>query len=152
MKVKNVTSLYHSVNTDRHAMDPFASCLSMWQVKKRWILNSKILSFLLNPKAFFQLNTHQASLFKAVSDLVPSDKRVVDAYCGIGALSLLLAKKSKYVTGIEFSQDAIDSANVNAKLNHIDNINFIVGDAAQKLSSLSTVDVLVITSSTFWFK
>lgn len=92
------------------------------------------------------MNTHQASLlFKAVTDLIPNNKKVVDAYCGIGALSLLLAKKSRYVIGIEFSQEAIDSANVNAKLNNIDNVKFIVGDAAQKLATLSNdIDVLVI--------
>ncbi len=146
MKLNHVTSLYHSVNTDRHAMDPFGKKLVHIAGKETLDFEFEELKFSLNPKAFFQLNTHQASLlFKAVTDLIPNNKKVVDAYCGIGALSLLLAKKSQYVTGIEFSQEAIDSANVNAKLNNIDNIKFIVGDAAQKLATLSNdIDVLVI--------
>lgn len=146
MKVKNVTSLYHTVNTDRHAMDPFGKRLIHIAGKETLDFEFENLKFSLNPKAFFQLNTHQASLlFKAVTDLVPENKKVVDAYCGIGALSLLLAKKSQKVIGIEFSSDAIESANLNAKLNHINNIEFIVGDAAQKLASLNNeFDVLVI--------
>lgn len=146
MKVKNVTSLYHTVNTDRHAMDPFGKRLVHIAGKETLDFEFENLKFSLNPKAFFQLNTHQASLlFKAVTDLVPENKKVVDAYCGIGALSLLLAKKSQKVIGIEFSADAIESANLNARLNHINNIEFIVGDAAQKLASLNNeFDVLVI--------
>lgn len=146
MKVKNVTSLYHTVNTDRHAMDPFGKRLVHIAGKETLDFEFENLKFSLNPKAFFQLNTHQASLlFKAVTDLVPENKKVVDAYCGIGALSLLLAKKSQKVIGIEFSADAIESANLNARLNHINNIEFIVGDAAQKLATLNNeFDVLVI--------
>jgi len=146
MNIKSVTSLYHSVNTDRHAMDPFGKRLVHIAGKETLDFEFEGLKFALNPKAFFQLNTHQASvLFNAVKNLIPENKRVVDAYCGIGALSLLLAQKSEKVVGIEFSQDAIDSANSNAKLNDIKNIDFIVGDAAEKLSSLSSdFDVLVI--------
>ena len=127
-------------------MDPFGKRLIHIAGKETLDFEFENLKFSLNPKAFFQLNTHQASLlFKAVTDLVPENKKVVDAYCGIGALSLLLAKKSQKVIGIEFSSDAIESANLNAKLNHINNIEFIVGDAAQKLASLNNeFDVLVI--------
>jgi 23S rRNA (uracil1939-C5)-methyltransferase len=146
MAIKNVVSLYHSVNTDRHAMDPFGRRLDHIAGKETLDFEFEDLKFSLSPKAFFQLNAHQASLlFKAVTDLIPENKLVVDAYCGIGALSLMMAKKSEKVIGIEFSQEAIDSANLNAKLNRLDNCEFIVGDAAEKLSNLRLrPDVLVI--------
>lgn len=146
MKVENIVSLYHSVNTDRHAMDPFGKKLDHIAGKETLDFEFEELKFALSPKAFFQLNKHQASLlFKAVLDIIPANKTIIDAYCGIGALSLMMAKKSHKIIGIEFSQEAIDSANLNAKLNKIDNCSFIVGDAAEKLANLkSAMDVLVI--------
>lgn len=146
MAVKNVVSLYHSVNTDRHAMDPFGKVLNHVAGKVTLDFTFEELKFALSPKAFFQLNTHQASLlFKAVTDIIPANKVVVDAYCGVGALTLMMAKKSSKVIGIEFSQEAIASAKINAKLNNISNCEFVVGDAAKELATVkSNIDVLVI--------
>jgi 23S rRNA (uracil1939-C5)-methyltransferase len=52
---------------------------------------------------------------------------VYDLYCGIGSISLFIANRAKKVYGIETVQEAIEDAKKNAKLNDIDNVEFIVG-------------------------
>src|SRR5690606_37822512 len=54
---------------------------------------------------------------------------VIDAYCGIGTISLFLAQKAKKVCGVEIVPEAIDNAKINAKLNGITNAEFVVGGA-----------------------
>jgi 23S rRNA (uracil1939-C5)-methyltransferase len=52
----------------------------------------------------------------------------VDLYCGIGSLSLPLARASREVHAIEIQEEAIDAARVNAELNHVDNASFYAAD------------------------
>ena len=54
---------------------------------------------------------------------------VFDAYCGIGTISLIAAKQAKKVIGVEIVKEAIIDAKKNAKLNKIENAEFICGDA-----------------------
>ena len=57
---------------------------------------------------------------------------VVDLYCGLGTITLFLAKKAKKVYGIEVVSEAIADARVNAQINNIYNVEFIEG-AAEKI-------------------
>ncbi len=57
------------------------------------------------------------------------EESVIDAYCGIGTISLFLAQKAKKVYGVEIVPEAIDDANRNAELNGMDNVEFTVGEA-----------------------
>ena len=61
---------------------------------------------------------------------------VFDAYCGIGTISLFLAKKCKKVYGIEIVPDAIKNAISNAKLNNINNAEFFVGKSEDIIPNL----------------
>ncbi len=88
------------------------------------VMEEKIndLSYRITPNAFFQTNPHAAPLLqKTVVDFCGgiSGKTVLDLYCGSGFLSLLLAKKSARVTGVEEVKDAIADARVNAEQNKI---------------------------------
>ncbi|MCK9906053.1 23S rRNA (uracil(1939)-C(5))-methyltransferase RlmD, partial [Frankia sp. Cpl3] len=56
---------------------------------------------------------------------------VIDAYCGIGTISLFLAQKAKHVYGVEIVPEAIADANRNAQLNGIENATFAVGAAEE---------------------
>ena len=56
-----------------------------------------------------------------------------DLYCGIGTISLFLAKKAKQVYGVEIVPQAIDDAKNNAKINDITNAEFYVGKAEEVL-------------------
>ncbi len=61
---------------------------------------------------------------------------VIDAYCGTGTISLLLAQKAKKVIGIEIVEPAILDARENARRNGVTNTEFIVGDAAIEMPKL----------------
>ena len=57
------------------------------------------------------------------------DETVFDLYCGIGTITLTLAKKCKFVYGVEVIEDAIKNSKENARINGIDNAKFIKGKA-----------------------
>ena len=62
---------------------------------------------------------------------INSDMHVWDMYCGIGTISLLMAKKAKKVYGVEIVDRAIKDAKENASLNAINNADFFVGKAEE---------------------
>ena len=97
------------------------------------VLNAKIagLKLVFTPKSFYQLNTKQSEVLynEVISYLDESDEEVLEAYCGVGVMSLLASKKVKHVTGVEIIPDAIDNASKNAFYNKITNVDFIVDDS-----------------------
>ncbi len=87
--------------------------------------------FKISPLSFYQVNPVQAeALYNYVIENAHISKNdvVFDLYCGIGTISIFIAKYAKEVYGVEIVKQAIDMANENAKLNKISNINFIAGD------------------------
>lgn len=90
------------------------------------------IKFAISAKSFYQVNPPQTKKLydKALeyADL-SGGETVIDAYCGIGTISLFLAKKAKKVYGVEIVPEAISDAKQNAKLNDIDNAEFFVGQA-----------------------
>ena len=89
-------------------------------------------TFRISPKSFYQVNPVQTEkLYSlALSYAGLSGKESVwDLYCGIGSISLFLAKKAKQVLGVEIVPAAIADAKINAKINNIDNAEFFVGAA-----------------------
>ncbi len=97
------------------------------------------LKFNLSPQAFFQVNSRQTEiLYKLAIDSLGdiSQKRVLDLYCGTGTITLLMAQKSQAAFGIELVQEAISDAKLNAKINSIDNVEFICGKAEDELELL----------------
>ena len=87
-----------------------------------------------HPQAFFQVNDGvREKLYAAVTDRVDSYDTVVDAYCGGGLMSALLARKAKRVIGVEISEAAVDCAEVLRKSQKAENLSFICGDCAVKL-------------------
>jgi 23S rRNA (uracil1939-C5)-methyltransferase len=102
-------------------------------------------NFSLALDSFLQVNTHQAEiLFQTVSELVSLSKHEVvwDLYCGIGALTLLLAKQSKQVLGVERSQESVKWAIQNAQNLDIKNAQFLAADldSANLISGLADSD------------
>lgn len=73
---------------------------------------------------------------------------MIDAYCGIGTISLFLAQKAKKVIGVEVVEEAIEDARRNAELNEITNAEFVVGDAGNVIAEYyqkgNTADVIVM--------
>ena len=62
---------------------------------------------------------------------------VLDLYCGIGTISLLLAGRSRQVIGVEYVEDAVVDARNNAEMNGISNVDFYAGDAGTVLENLA---------------
>lgn len=95
------------------------------------------LRFIINPKSFYQTNSAQAqrlySFVAELADLQPSDT-LYDLYTGTGTIALFLADKCRRVVGIEYVEEAIADAKVNARLNGFDNTSFYAGDMAQVLT------------------
>lgn len=100
------------------------------------------LKFQIRPNTFFQVYTESAEALLEVieSELnLQGDEVLVDAYCGIGTLTLPLAKKVRNITGLEVQAEAVEQAILNAENNGINNVTFQVG-AVEKL--LPEMDIL----------
>jgi len=88
------------------------------------------LTLHIYPNAFFQIHTEQAErLLRVILDelQLQGTETVVDAYCGIGTLTLPLAQRAQYCLGLEVQTEAVEIAIENAKLNGIENAHFEAG-------------------------
>src|SRR5262245_45235874 len=97
------------------------------------------LTFQISANSFFQTNTVQAErLFELVLDAAELQvgETAFDLYAGTGAISLLLARRCRWVYGIEVAQAAVDDAGRNAAANGIDNCTFLAGEVRFVLPSL----------------
>ena len=97
------------------------------------------VDFLISSKSFFQVNPEQVEkLYRKAIDFADlhQDENIFDAYCGIGTISLCASKYVKKVTGVEIVKEAIVDARKNAKLNDINNAEFLLGDAGEVLEKL----------------
>lgn len=95
------------------------------------------------PRSFFQVNTDMISkLYDKVLEYAGTSKALTDLYCGAGTIGIYLAKNFDTVKGIEINKAAIDSANLNKKINNINNISFECKNA-NEISNISS-DVVVV--------
>jgi len=97
------------------------------------------LKFKISARSFFQVNPEQAEVLyhKAVEYAgLTGTETVLDAYCGVGSLTLFLARQAKEVYGIEVVPEAIRDAEANAALNQLKNVRFLVGETEKVLPEL----------------
>ncbi|SDX97946.1 23S rRNA (uracil1939-C5)-methyltransferase [Evansella caseinilytica] len=90
------------------------------------------IQFAISARSFYQVNPVQTEVLynKALEYAGLTGKEtVIDAYCGIGTISLFLAQKAMRVYGVEIVPEAISDAKKNARLNGIGNVEFAVGEA-----------------------
>lgn len=107
--------------------------------------------FKISSKSFFQINTlgmkklYDLALEKAE---ISNTDVVIDAYCGVGTISIFASKFAKKVIGVELNKQAIFDARLNAKLNNITNIDFLADDATNFMTHLAKVkgqvDVVIL--------
>jgi 23S rRNA (uracil1939-C5)-methyltransferase len=109
------------------------------------------LRFRISPDAFFQTNTEMAEvLYGAAVEFagVSGREKVLDLFCGIGTIALVLALDSAEVWGVELVEDAVADAIQNAKLNGVDNARFFAGDVRLVMRELlersGSPDVVVV--------
>ncbi|MGR6898991.1 23S rRNA (uracil(1939)-C(5))-methyltransferase RlmD [Rummeliibacillus sp. BSL5] len=107
--------------------------------------------FEISARSFYQVNPIQTEvLYKQALDYanLTGEETVIDAYCGIGTISLFMAKKAKFVMGVEIVPQAIEDAKRNAKLNGLANTYFEAGPAEEVIPRWykegKTADVLMV--------
>lgn len=94
------------------------------------------VKYQISPLSFFQVNPVQTERLygKALEYAgLTGEETVWDLYCGIGTISLFLARKARKVYGVEIIPDAIEDARRNASLNGFTNTEFYVGKAEEVL-------------------
>lgn len=95
--------------------------------------------FKISPLSFYQVNPIQAEKLYNIgvnAAEINKDDIVFDLYCGIGTISLFMAKYAKKIYGVEIVEQAIEDARENAKVNNIKNTEFIAGDTEIILDDL----------------
>jgi len=109
------------------------------------------LEFKISATSFFQVNPAQTEILynKAVEYAgLTGKERVVDAYCGVGSLTLFLARRAREVYGVEVVAEAVNDAVENAKRNGIENVRFVAGETEKVLPRLARIgfgfDVAVV--------
>lgn len=137
MEIESMASVFQSINTERKGADIFGRnvrCLAGDETLETELCGIRLS---LSPRSFFQLNAEEAEdLYRmAVSKIDPCGT-LVEAYCGVGAMSLLASDRAKRVIGIESIAEAVSNAEKNAAANGIVNASFICADAAEGLTKI----------------
>ena len=104
------------------------------------------LTFSISPLSFYQVNPRQTEKLYGLAleyAALTGDETVWDLYCGIGTISLCMAKRAKKVYGIEVVPQAIEDARENAYRNQITNVEFYVGKAEEVLPNFYERESLV---------
>ncbi len=105
------------------------------------------LQFQIRPETFFQVNTEvaEALLPEIAQQLnLQGHEILLDAYCGIGTLTLPLAQQVRRAIGLELQPASVQQAQRNADLNHINNVTFVVGAVEKLLPQLDIVPDVVL--------
>ena len=98
------------------------------------------LTFKISAQSFYQINHEQCTrLYQKVSDLleVKENQTVLDTYCGIGTIGMMIASRVSQVIGVELNQEAYKDAVNNAKMNKINNIHFYNQDATEFMKDMA---------------
>lgn len=129
--IPNVKSIVHNINVKRTNVILGDRSLTLWG--KSTITDTiGEIKFAISPRSFYQVNPVQTKVLynQALQYAqLTGEETVIDAYCGIGTISLFLAQQAKKVYGVEIVEDAVRDARENAKLNNITNAEFVAGAA-----------------------
>ncbi|WP_223596161.1 23S rRNA (uracil(1939)-C(5))-methyltransferase RlmD [Neobacillus bataviensis] len=149
-RLPKVKSIVHNVNSKRTNVILGEKTTVLWgnEVIYDFIGDVK---FAISALSFYQVNPVQTKVLydKALEYAnLTGDENVIDAYCGIGTISLFLAQKAKKVFGVEVVPEAIEDSKRNAELNGIKNAEFAAGEAEVVIPKWykegNVADVLVV--------
>lgn len=132
-----ITSLNYVINTK--ANDTIADLDILLHSGRPYIEEEmEGLRFRIGPKSFYQTNSLQAyELYKVARDFagLTGDEFVYDLYTGTGTIANFVARQCRKVIGIEYVEDAIKDAKLNAEVNGLTNTEFYAGDMKDVLTS-----------------
>lgn len=156
--VKGMTSISVNINKERTNVIMGKNCRTLWGkdtisdvIHMRTLEeinsgkdavereNAEGITFSISPLSFYQVNPVQTEkLYSLALEYagLTGEETVWDLYCGIGTISLFMAKRAKHVYGVEIVEQAIKDARDNAKRNGVDNVTFYVGKAEDVLPNL----------------
>jgi 23S rRNA (uracil1939-C5)-methyltransferase len=149
-RLPKVKSIVHNINSKRTNVILGEKTTVLWgnEVIYDYIGDVK---FAISALSFYQVNPVQTKVLydKALEYAgLSGEESVIDAYCGIGTISLFLAQKAKRVFGVEVVPEAIEDAKRNAELNGITNAEFAAGEAEVVIPKWykegNSADVLVV--------
>ncbi|CAG9610587.1 23S rRNA (uracil(1939)-C(5))-methyltransferase RlmD [Pseudoneobacillus rhizosphaerae] len=149
-RLPKVKSIVHNINSKRTNVILGEKTSVLWgnEVIYDYIGDVK---FAISALSFYQVNPVQTKVLydKALEYAgLNGEESVIDAYCGIGTISLFLAQKAKKVFGVEVVPEAIEDAKRNAELNGITNAEFAAGEAEVVIPKWykegNSADVLVV--------
>ena len=126
----SVVSVYHNINTNLKIMLGRSFRLLAGQATIEDTIGE--FHFQISPQSFFQINNQQTQvLYETVLKFaqLTGKEQLADIYCGIGTISLYLARHAAQVIGIESVAQAVQDAKENAKANGIQNCTFITAKA-----------------------
>lgn len=129
--IPGVKSIVQNINTKRTNVIFGDKTVVLWGEPTIVDRIGKI-KFAISARSFYQVNPVQTErLYSKALEYaqLTGEETVIDAYCGIGTISLFLAQKAKHVYGVEIVPDAIEDARRNAELNGMENVTFEVGEA-----------------------
>jgi 23S rRNA (uracil1939-C5)-methyltransferase len=129
--VEGVKSIIQNVNPKKTNVILGDETRVLWGEEVIYDLIGNV-QFAISSRSFYQVNPEQTKVLydQALTYAeLTGEETVIDAYCGIGTISLFLAQKAKKVYGVEIVPEAIADANRNAELNGIENVEFAVGEA-----------------------
>lgn len=105
------------------------------------------VKFQVRPDTFFQVYTESAeALLQVIMQQLnlQGDELLVDAYCGIGTLTLPLSQQVQQAIGLEVQLEAVEQARINAELNGINNVTFQAGAVEKLLPQLGIAPDIVL--------
>ena len=148
--VPNVASIVQNINSAKTNVIFGNETITLWG---KDVIEDTIgdVRFEISARSFYQVNPEQTEvLYQQALDYAQLEggERVIDAYCGIGSISLFLAQKAGHVMGVEIVEQAIVDAKRNAELNGFDNTYFEAGPAEEVIPRWykegKEADVLVV--------
>lgn len=154
--LKGMTSISVNINQDKTNVIMGSACRTLWGADtitdvihmrdiacinsgEEYCAANDGITFAISPLSFYQVNPIQTEkLYSLALDYagLTGTETVWDLYCGIGTISLFMARRAKQVYGIEIVEQAIIDARENARRNGIDNARFYVGKAEEVLPAL----------------
>lgn len=143
-RVPGLTCVAHNINTTRGnvVLGPRTRIIAG---KERIRSQMGPFVFSLSPTSFFQVNSGQAeALFEKVFQLGETEGRVIEAYCGVGAISLYMARSAESVLGIEVMESAVKDARISAVENGVENVCITKGRVEDVLPSLERGPEVII--------
>lgn len=138
---KKIVSIAVSVNEERTNVIMGKEIRVLWgspymEDSIRILQTGEKVNFRISPLSFYQVNPLQTEkLYSIALDYagLTGKETVWDLYCGIGTISLFMAKRAKQVYGVEVIPEAVRDAGENARINQIDNAEFYTGKAEEVL-------------------